>query len=79
VLEEAVIQVAARWPWQMHDLWSKKRNKRQTQKWRVINLDERLVLRERGTTTHMAFLFLIDQLPNFGRYFIMLKRVLGDD
>ena len=65
----------------MLDWWNEKRNKRLTQKWRVISRDGGLFVKEEGynSTYGMMSLFLIDQLPNYRKSVIMLKRVLADD
>ena len=65
----------------MLDWWNEKRNKRLTQKWRVFSRDWGLVVKEEGynSTYGMMSLFLIDQLPNYRKSVIMLKRVLADD
>ncbi len=65
-------------PWWTLDRQNKMRNKRQTQKWKFVVLDERHFRKEGYNNTYGTMsLLLIDHFPIYRRSFIMLKRVLA--
>jgi hypothetical protein len=55
-LEESVMQVLAGWPWQTFDRWNKKRNKRPTQKWRVVSQDVCILTWSLGVKGHLLIM-----------------------